>query len=537
MKDNLLEVIQEVSREKGLDEETVTKVVADSMVQAAQRKLPYLTVEGRIHPKTGKIELFHYKEVVDVVEDPHNEISLLEAHEMDPEAAVGDEVEYQVSDREIDRIARSARQFMFTNVKDAERDMVVDTFDKRIGEIITGTVLRTEANGRVALNFMNRTEAYLYWREQIPGERYNYGDHVKVYLMDVNNNPQRASQLSISRTHPGVLIKLFEMEVPEIFDGIVSIIHATREPGKRAKISVVSNDDDIDPVGACVGIRGSRVQTIVNELSGERIDIVRWAEDIETYARNALAPAEIESMTINEDKREIKVQVEPDQLSLAIGRQGVNVRLASKLTGYKIDVRSSEPERLSIEEQLDIELEKVRLQREQEAADEAGTAETSPATETEAAETEVAETKTSEDATAEAPEAAEAVAVEETPAAEEAPEAAEAVAVEETPAAEEAPEATEAVAVEETPAAEEAPEAAEAVAVEETPTAEEAPAEEEAVAEASAPAEEAEVPEASAEGAEASTVESAPAPEQEPAVEETSEDTPQAEDAEQAPSA
>ena len=467
MKDNLLEVIHEVSREKGLDEETVTKVVADSMVQAAQRKLPYLTVEGRIHPKTGKIELFHYKEVVDVVEDPHNEISLLEAHEMDPEASVGDEVEYQVSDREIDGIARSARQFMFTNVKDAERDMVVDTFEKRIGEIITGTVLRTEANGRVALNFMNRTEAYIYWREQIPGERYNYGDHVKVYLMDVNNNPQRASQLSISRTHPGVLIKLFEMEVPEIYDGIVNIIHATREPGKRAKISVVSTDDDIDPVGACVGIRGSRVQTVVNELNGERIDIVRWAEDIETYARNALAPAEIESMTINEDKREIKVQVEPNQLSLAIGRQGVNVRLASKLTGYKIDVGSSEPERLSIEEQLDIELEKVRLQREQEAA--------------------------------EVPEATE------------------------TPEAAEAPEATE------TPAAEIAEEVNTAAEDDAPADPDETPAQVAVIAEAShAPAEEADAPEASAEDAEAPAVESAPTPEQEPVVEDAAEDAEQA---------
>ena len=467
MKDNLLEVIHEVSREKGLDEETVTKVVADSMVQAAQRKLPYLTVEGRIHPKTGKIELFHYKEVVDVVEDPHNEISLLEAHEMDPEASVGDEVEYQVSDREIDGIARSARQFMFTNVKDAERDMVVDTFEKRIGEIITGTVLRTEANGRVALNFMNRTEAYIYWREQIPGERYNYGDHVKVYLMDVNNNPQRASQLSISRTHPGVLIKLFEMEVPEIYDGIVNIIHATREPGKRAKISVVSTDDDIDPVGACVGIRGSRVQTVVNELNGERIDIVRWAEDIETYARNALAPAEIESMTINEDKREIKVQVEPNQLSLAIGRQGVNVRLASKLTGYKIDVGSSEPERLSIEEQLDIELEKVRLQREQEAA--------------------------------EVPEATE------------------------TPEAAEAPEATE------TPEAEIAEEVNTAAEDDAAADPDETPAQVAVIAEASrAPAEEADAPEASAEDAEAPAVESAPTPEQEPVVEDAAEDAEQA---------
>ncbi len=489
MKDNLLEVIHEVSREKGLDEETITKVVADSMVQAAQRKLPYLTVEGRIHPKTGKIELFHYKEVVDVVEDPHNEISLLEAHEMDSEAAVGDEVEYQVSDREIDRIARSARQFMFANVKDAERDMVVDTFEKRIGEIITGTVLRTEANGRVALNFMNRTEAYIYWREQIPGERYNYGDHVKVYLMDVNNNPQRASQLSISRTHPGVLIKLFEMEVPEIYDGIVNIIHATRESGKRAKISVVSTDDDIDPVGACVGIRGSRVQTVVNELNGERIDIVRWAEDIETYARNALAPAEIESMTINEEKREIKVQVEPGQLSLAIGRQGVNVRLASKLTGYKIDVGSSEPDRLSIEEQLDIGLEKIRLQREQEAAEEAGVAEVETTTEAEAAET---------------PEVAAAGATTEANIA----------------AEDEAPE-TEAV---ETPEAE----TSEEVATTEANT----------TAEDEAPeAETAEIPEASAENNAVPAVESAPTPEQEPMVEDTDEDATQADAPEQTPSA
>ena len=483
MTDNLLEVIHEVSREKGLDEETITKVVADSMVQAAQRKLPYLTVEGRIHPKTGKIELFHYKEVVEVVEDPHNEVSLLEAHEMDSEAAVGDEVEYQVSDREIDRIARSARQFMFANVKDAERDMVVDTFEKRIGEIITGTVLRTEANGRVALNFMNRTEAYLYWREQIPGERYNYGDHVKVYLMDVNNNPQRASQLSISRTHPGVLIKLFEMEVPEVYDGIVNIIHATRESGKRAKISVVSTDDDIDPVGACVGIRGSRVQTIVNELNGERVDIVRWAEDIETYARNALAPAEIESMTINEEKREIKVQVEPGQLSLAIGRQGVNVRLASKLTGYKIDVGSSEPDRLSIEEQLDIGLEKIRLQREQEATEEAGVAEA------EAAET---------------PEAADAGATTEANIA----------------AEDEAPE-TEAV---ETPEAETSEEVA---TTEANTTAEDETPE----------AETAEIPEASAENNAVPAVEYALTPEQEPMAEDADEDATQADAPEQTPSA
>jgi N utilization substance protein A len=279
------------------------------------------------------------------------------------------------------------------------------------------------------------------------------------------------------------------MEVPEIYDGIVNIIHATRESGKRAKISVVSTDDDIDPVGACVGIRGSRVQTIVNELNGERVDIVRWAEDIETYARNALAPAEIESMTINEEKREIKVQVELGQLSLAIGRQGVNVRLASKLTGYKIDVGSSEPDRLSIEEQLDIGLEKIRLQREQEAAEEAGVAEVETTTEAEAAET---------------PEAADAGATTEA----------------NTTAEDEAPE-TEAV---ETPEAE----TSEEVATTEANT----------TAEDEAPeTETAEIPEASAENNAVPAVEYALTPEQEPMAEDADEDATQADAPEQTPSA
>ena len=367
MKENLLEIINDVSKEKGLDKEVLIQLVEESIVHAVKRKLPYEAVEGRIHPKTGQIEMFHYKVVVEFVEDAYNEISLEEVRKMDPDAILDDEVEYEISPKEFSRIAHSARQIIFSSIREAEREMVVNTFEKKVGEIITGNVLRAETNGRISINFMNRTEAYLFRREQIQGEQFGFGDHIRVFLLDVNNNPQKASQLTISRTHPGLLVKMFEMEVPEIFDGIVKIVHAAREPGKRAKISVYSTDDEVDPVGACVGMRGSRVQTIVNELHGEKIDIVRYSEEIETYACNALAPAEIESMEIDEENKEIDVVVATNQLSLAIGRQGQNVRLASKLIGYKINVTADEDEeQLSIEEQLELELEKNRKRAEAE---------------------------------------------------------------------------------------------------------------------------------------------------------------------------
>ena len=367
MKENLLEIINDVSKEKGLDKEVLIQLVEESIVHAVKRKLPYEAVEGRIHPKTGQIEMFHYKVVVEFVEDSYNEISLEEVRKMDPDAILDDEVEYEISPKEFSRIAHSARQIIFSSIREAEREMVVNTFEKKVGEIITGNVLRAETNGRISINFMNRTEAYLFRREQIQGEQFGFGDHIRVFLLDVNNNPQKASQLTISRTHPGLLVKMFEMEVPEIFDGIVKIVHAAREPGKRAKISVYSTDDEVDPVGACVGMRGSRVQTIVNELHGEKIDIVRYSDEIETYACNALAPAEIESMEIDEENKEIDVVVATNQLSLAIGRQGQNVRLASKLIGYKINVTADEDEeQLSIEEQLELELEKNRKRAEAE---------------------------------------------------------------------------------------------------------------------------------------------------------------------------
>ena len=358
MKENLYEIIKDFSNEKGLDHEVVKKLVEQSLIQAAQRKLPYQEIEGQIDEKTGKINLYHFKEVVDLVEDPNNEISVEDVFEIDPEAGIGDEVEYEISDREFQRIAHSTRPIIFGSLKEAERQMVVSTFTEKIGEVLTGTVLRVEPNGRVALSFQNKVEAYLFRREQIYGENFTFGDHVRVLLLDVNDNPHKDSQLTISRTHPGLLIKLFEMEVPEIYDGIVKIVSASREPGRRAKISVYSTDEEVDPVGSCVGMRGSRVQTIVNDLNGEKIDIVRWSEDIDVYTCNALSPAEIDSLEIDEDEKQIDVVVGPNQLSLAIGHKGQNVRLASKLIGYKINVVASEEEDLSIDEQLEKELAK-----------------------------------------------------------------------------------------------------------------------------------------------------------------------------------
>ena len=358
MKENLYEIIIDFSKEKGLDQEVVKKLVEQSLIQAAQRKLPYQEIEGQIDEKTGKINLYHFKEVVDLVEDPNNEISVEDVFEIDPEAGIGDEVEYEISDREFQRIAHSTRPIIFGSLKEAERQMVVSTFTEKIGEVLTGTVLRVEPNGRVALSFQNKVEAYLFRREQIYGENFTFGDHVRVLLLDVNDNPHKDSQLTISRTHPGLLIKLFEMEVPEIYDGIVKIVSASREPGRRAKISVYSTDEEVDPVGSCVGMRGSRVQTIVNDLNGEKIDIVRWSEDIDVYTCNALSPAEIDSLEIDEDEKQIDVVVGPNQLSLAIGHKGQNVRLASKLIGYKINVVASEEEDLSIDEQLGKELAK-----------------------------------------------------------------------------------------------------------------------------------------------------------------------------------
>ena len=347
-----MEAIGDIAREKGIAREKLVTVIQEAITAAAKRKFKnFHDIEARLNAKSGELEVYRYKKVTDNFTDAENEIPLDEARRLDSLAEPGDEVEYEIDNQELSRvIAQTARQMIFQKIREAERETVYETFKDRKGEILNGVVSRTE-RGRTYVTF-NQTEAILYHRDQIPNERYASGDHIRVILNDVLNDPKEPSLLQISRTHPNLLVKLFEMEVPEIYDGIVEIVNAAREPGRRAKIAVRSNDSDVDPVGACVGMRGSRVQSIISELRGEKIDIIHFSEDIPTYVANALAPAELSRIKIDEATKTIDVEVEPDQLSLAIGRQGQNVRLASKLLGYKINVSSGRETALSLEEQI-----------------------------------------------------------------------------------------------------------------------------------------------------------------------------------------
>ncbi|MDH4225742.1 MAG: transcription termination factor NusA [Deltaproteobacteria bacterium] len=352
-KESLLDAITDLARDKGLPREKVVAVVQDAVAAAAKKKYKnYEDIEARFNTKSGAIEVFRYKTVIDSDDiDPDNEITLTEARLLDSLAESGDEVEYEIENTDLRRvISQTARQLVFQKLREAERENVFENFKDRKGEVLSGMVVRSERN-RTILSF-NNCEAILYGRETIMGERFSPGEHVRVVLLDVLNEPRERSQLVVSRTHPLLLIKLFEMEVPEVYDGIVEILGAAREPGRRAKVAVRSHDPDVDPVGACVGMRGSRVQAIIADLKGEKIDIIKWSEDLSTYVAAALAPAEISRMKIDEERLQIDVEVEPDQLSLAIGRQGQNVRLASKLVGYKINVSSNKDTQLSLEEQI-----------------------------------------------------------------------------------------------------------------------------------------------------------------------------------------
>jgi len=351
-KENILEAIGDIARNKGIPRDRLVEVIQEAITAAAKRKYrDFEDIEARINSSSGELEVYRYKIVAEVVENPENQISLEEARRLDTLAEPGDEVEYEIDNKELSRvIAQTARQLIFQKIREAERETIVANFKDRIGEVLSGVVSRTE-RGRTFVTF-NQTEAIIYRREQIPNERYVSGDHIRVILLDVLNDPREPSQLVISRASPQLLTKLFEMEVPEIYDGVVEIVTAAREPGRRAKIAVRSNDQDVDPVGACVGLRGSRVQAIISELRGEKIDIIHFSEDLPTYVANALAPAELNRIKIKQEEREIDVEVEPDQLSLAIGRQGQNVRLASKLLGYKINISSTGEGAPSLEEQI-----------------------------------------------------------------------------------------------------------------------------------------------------------------------------------------
>ncbi|NQU65868.1 MAG: transcription termination factor NusA [SAR324 cluster bacterium] len=341
----LLEAITELSHERGLDQEAIIEAIEDAIVGAAYRKYKnYRNIEAALNPQTGDIDLMHYKVVVDHVKDTDNEILLEEVIKLDPLAETGDEVEYEIDSKEFKNvIAQTARQLIFQKIREAERESVIEKYAEKKGEIIHGTVSRIE-RGRVIVTIGNAVEAVLEYREQIPFEKLQAGENIRVLLIDLLSDG-RGPQLIVSRTHPNFLIKLFEVEVPEVYDGIVEVVAAAREPGKRAKVAVYTTDPDIDPVGACVGMRGSRVQSIVSELCGERIDVIEWSERLEQFIANSLAPAEIVEIDLDDENRSANIKIAQDQLSLAIGKQGQNVRLASKLTGIMININPWEPDK------------------------------------------------------------------------------------------------------------------------------------------------------------------------------------------------
>ncbi|MEP2944939.1 MAG: transcription termination factor NusA [Lentilitoribacter sp.] len=339
----LLQIADAVAREKAIDREIVIEAMADAIQKAARSRYgTESNIQVDIDAKTGEIKLTRVLEVVEVVEDYSTEIALMIAQDRDPNVQVGDEVHDPLPPMDFGRIAaQSAKQVIVQKVREAERDRQYEEYKDRIGEIVNGTVKRVEY-GNVIVD-MGRGEGIIRRDEMIPRENVRYGDRVRAYVHDVRRE-QRGPQIFLSRTHPQFMVKLFTMEVPEIYDGIIEIRSVARDPGSRAKIAVISNDNSIDPVGACVGMRGSRVQAVVGELQGEKIDIIPWSQSPATFIVNALQPAEVAKVVLDEDAERIEVVVPDDQLSLAIGRRGQNVRLASQLTGWDIDIMTEEEE-------------------------------------------------------------------------------------------------------------------------------------------------------------------------------------------------
>src|SRR6266850_1812702 len=341
----LLQIADAVAREKAIDRGIVIAAMEDAIQKAARSRYGSETeVRAEINPKTGEMRLSRLLLVVEQLDNDSSQISLEDARRRNPAAQVGDYIAEPLPPLEYGRIAaQSAKQVIVQKVREAERDRQYQEFKDRIGDIVNGIVKRVEY-GSVIVD-LGRGEAIVRRDEMLPREVFRNGDRVRAYIFDVRRET-RGPQIFLSRTHPQFMAKLFAQEVPEIYDGIVEIKAVARDPGSRAKIGVISRDSSVDPVGACVGMRGSRVQAVVNELQGEKIDIIPWSPDIATFVVNALAPAEVAKVVIDEERERIEVVV-PDtnnQLSLAIGRRGQNVRLASQLTGWDIDILTEQEE-------------------------------------------------------------------------------------------------------------------------------------------------------------------------------------------------
>jgi transcription termination/antitermination protein NusA len=339
----LLQIADAVAREKAIDRGIVIAAMEDAIAKAARSRYGSETdVHADINPRTGELRLARHLLVVENVESPASQISLEEARRHNPAAQIGDSIADALPPLEYGRIAaQSAKQVIVQKVREAERDRQYQEYKDRIGDIVNGIVKRVEY-GNVVVD-LGRGEAIVRRDELLPREVFRNGDRIRAYIYDVRREV-RGPQIFLSRTHPQFMAKLFAQEVPEIYDGIVEVKAVARDPGSRAKIAVISRDSSVDPVGACVGMRGSRVQAVVNELQGEKIDIIPWSPDIPTFVVNALAPAEVAKVVLDEDRERIEVVVPDAQLSLAIGRRGQNVRLASQLTGWDIDILTEQEE-------------------------------------------------------------------------------------------------------------------------------------------------------------------------------------------------
>jgi transcription termination/antitermination protein NusA len=352
MSNLLFQTIDQISREKGIDPQIVVHAIEDAIVVASRKYFKSNEeLKGRINSETGEIDVFAVRKVVDDVTNPVREISLEEARQVKPDAQIDEEIEFQKPTVGLGRIAaQMAKQVIFQKVREAERESVYAEYHKHVGEIVNCMVKRYE-NGDIIVE-LGKTEAKLGKRDQSKLENFGPGDRIRVVIVKVEKTA-KGPQVIVSRTDPVLVQHLFQTEVPEIYDGTVQIKSTAREAGERTKIAVTSREKDVDPVGACVGMKGTRVQSIIRELRGEKIDIIQWNDDIVSFATNAISPAKVSRVTILDHAEKImEMVVEDSQLSLAIGKKGQNVRLASKLIGWRIDIKSEEEKRAEIESQF-----------------------------------------------------------------------------------------------------------------------------------------------------------------------------------------
>ena len=339
MNKEFIEAVEDLEREKHMSKDMLIEAIESALVSAYKKNYgTSQNVRVSIDRTNGDIDVFMRRDIVEDVEDEFSQCSLEEAQEIDPEYEIGDVIEYRVTPRDFGRIAaQTAKQVVVQRIRETERGMIYDDYISRQGEVVTGIVQRV-SNNTVFVN-MGRAEGILAQGEQMPGEKYNVNDRIKVFVMDVKRST-KGPQVFLSRTHPGLVKKLFELEVPEIQEGVVEIKSVSREAGSRTKIAVCTYDENVDPVGSCVGPRGQRVQAVVDELGGEKIDIINWSDEPGKMISSALSPSKVEMVLIDESEKAALVVVPDYQLSLAIGKEGQNVRLAARLCGWKIDIKS-----------------------------------------------------------------------------------------------------------------------------------------------------------------------------------------------------